>query len=102
MPAETAGLFADWPLSAEATPAQPAEAQEVGRDAPPRFKTIDRRQTFFRPVDVETLSDEDHPARAIWSVVERLDLSAFSEAARALEGCAGRSAIHPAIPHPAF
>ena len=97
MPAETAGLFADWPLSTEATPAQPAEAQEVGRDAPPRFKTIDRRQTFFRTVDVETLIDEEHPARAIWSVVERLDLSAFSEDARALEGCAGRSAIHPCL-----
>jgi len=97
MPAESAGLFADWPLSTEATPAQPAEAQEVGRDALPRFKTIDRRQTFFRTVDVETLIDEEHPARAIWSVVERLDLSAFSEDARALEGCAGRSAIHPCL-----
>jgi transposase len=97
MPGETDCLFADWPLPTEPTPAQTCGAQEAVRDAPPRFKVIDRRQTFFRTVDVETLIDEDHAARAIWSIVEKLDLSAFSEETRALEGCAGRSAIHPRL-----
>ena len=97
MPSETDCLFADWPLPTEPTPAQTCDAQEAHRDAPPRFKVIDRRQTFFRTVDVEALIDEDHAARAIWSIVEKLDLSAFSEETRALEGCAGRSAIHPRL-----
>lgn len=96
MPAETACLFADWPPSRE-TPAPPGAAQETVREAPPRFQVIDRRQAFFRTVDVETLIDEDHAARAIWGVVEKLDLSAFSEDARALEGGAGRSAMHPCL-----
>ena len=97
MPAEMDNLFADWPLAAEpvAVPQESAAANTPA--ASPRFKIIDRRQTFFRTVDVETLIDEDHAARAIWSILEQLDLSAFSEPARALEGCAGRSAIHPRL-----
>jgi transposase len=58
---------------------------------------IDRRQLFFRSVDVEALIEEDHPARAIWSVVEKLDLNAFREQTRAVEGSAGRSAVDPRL-----
>jgi transposase len=95
MPAETAGLFAEWPGTAEPAPrpVQPAEAPA----ASPRFRTIDRRQTFLRAVDVEALIDEDHAVRAIWSVVEKLDLSQFSEDARALRGRAGRSSTDPRL-----
>jgi transposase len=97
MPGETECLFADWPLPTEPTPAQTGGTPPAVRDTAPRFQVIDRRQTFFRTVDVETLIDEDHAARAIWSIVEKLDLSAFSEQTRALEGHAGRSAIHPRL-----
>jgi transposase len=48
-------------------------------------------------VDVETLIEEDHPARAIWSVVEKLDLSAFRSQTRAVEGVAGRCATDPRL-----
>lgn len=65
--------------------------------AQPRFKVIDRRQLFFRSVDVEALIEEDHAARAIWSVVEKLDLSAFREQTRAVAGAAGRSATDPRL-----
>lgn len=61
----------------------------------PRFQPIDRTQLFLRTVDVESLIAEDHPARAIWIFVGRLDLSPFSEEQRAVEGNAGRSAISP-------
>jgi transposase len=97
MPSETDCLFADWPLPTEPAPTQTGGTPEPVRDAAPRFKVIDRCQSFFRTVDVETLIDEDHAARAIWSTVEKLDLSAFSEETRALEGCAGRSAINPRL-----
>jgi len=94
MPVETASLFADWPLPSEPTP---APVQEKPRDAKPRFKAIDRRQSFFRAVDVEALIDEDHAARAIWSVVEELNLKGFSDEARAVEGFAGRAAVDPRL-----
>jgi transposase len=95
MPAETACLFADWPCTAESapTPAPPAEWSA----APPRFKTIERRQTFLRTVDVEALIDEEHAARAIWTVVEKLDLSQFSEDAKAVRGRAGRCSTDPCL-----
>jgi transposase len=97
MPAETDRLFADWPLDNEPTSARPDSVEEKPRDAQPRFKAIDRRQLLFRTVDVEALIEEDHAARAIWSVVEKLDLSGFSEEARAMEGLAGRAAIDPRL-----
>lgn len=97
MPAETGVLFADWPLNSEPAPARPEPVAEKLRDAQPRFQVIDRRQLFFRTVDVEALIEEDHAARAIWKVVEKLDLSGFSEQARAVEGVAGRAAIDPRL-----
>jgi len=65
MPAETDRLFADWPLDSEPASAPFDPVAEKPRDAQPRFKTIDRRQSFFRTVDVEALIEEDHAARAI-------------------------------------
>jgi transposase len=63
----------------------------------PRFQQIDRAQLFFRATDVESLIAEDHPVRAIWIFLGRLDLGKFSEEQRALEGNAGRSAISPRL-----
>lgn len=95
MPAETAGLFGDWPPERGSAPAPPALVEEKLRHAKPRFKPIDRKQMFLRTVDVESLIGENHAARAIWSVVKQLDLSAFSEQVLAVEGNAGRAAIDP-------
>src|SRR5216684_7192470 len=61
----------------------------------PRFQPIDRTQIFLRTTDVESLVAEDHPVRAIWIFLDRLDLSKFSEEQRAVEGSVGRSAISP-------
>jgi transposase len=94
MPAETLGLFVDWPLATEPAPAASPTAQA---SAPPRFKSIDRNQLFFRTVDVQALIEPDHAARAVWAVVAQLDLSRFSEQARALRGRAGRSGTDPRL-----
>src|SRR5438105_12346132 len=59
------------------------------------FQPIDRTQIFLRTTDVESLIAEDHPVRAIWIFLDRLDLSKFSEEQRAVEGSVGRSAISP-------
>jgi len=63
----------------------------------PRFQPIDRTQVFLRSTDVESLIPEDHPARAIWLFLTRLDLTRFSVDQRAVEGHAGRSAISPCL-----
>ena len=50
-----------------------------------RLKVVDRAQLLLRTVDVEKLIAEDHPARAIWEFVGRLDLSAYTEEVRSVE-----------------
>ena len=63
----------------------------------PRYEVIDRGQVCWRRVDVERLIGEEHPARAIWEFVGKLDLSRYSEEARALEGKAGRPGWEPRL-----
>lgn len=61
----------------------------------PRVQPVNRAQLQFRVVDVEALIPEDHPARAIWEFVGKVDLSRFTEQIRAVEGGAGRPAYDP-------
>jgi len=63
----------------ELIPDQPAATQApIEAEWPkPRLKLVNRKQLLMRTVDVEQLIAEDHPARAIWEFVGRLDLSAF-------------------------
>jgi transposase len=63
----------------------------------PLIRHVNRQQMSWRAVDVERLIGEDHPARAIWTLVGRLDLRAFYEgmASSAEEG--GRPAFDPQL-----
>lgn len=63
----------------------------------PRYEIINRQQLCWRRVDVERLIGEEHAARAIWEFVGKLDLSRYSEEARALEGKAGRPGWEPRL-----
>jgi transposase len=56
-----------------------------------------RAQMRFVPMDLEGLLPENHQARAVWTYVERLDLSEFYAAIGSREGSAGRPAIDPRI-----
>ena len=80
----------------EGGPGQPAPAP---REAPgePRLQTVTRQQMAWRVVDVEQLIAEDHPARAIWQLVGKLDLSSFYKSIGAVEGEAGRPALDPQL-----
>jgi transposase len=84
-PLQTGLLLPDW-QTLSAMPA-PSVVAVPGRA---RIKPINRNQTMMRVVDVEQLIEEDHPARAIWAFVGKLDLGPFHEPIEAVEGVAGR------------
>jgi transposase len=74
-----------------------AKEEQATRAAKPRYEAIDREQLCWRVVDVERLIGEEHPARAIWEFVGKLDLSGYSAEIRAVEGQAGRPAWDPRL-----
>jgi len=66
-------------------------------DEKPRVESPDRRQLLMAPLDLEQIIPEEHPARAVWAYVERLDLSAFYEAIEARGSEPGRPAKDPKL-----
>lgn len=60
-------------------------------------RRVNRAQMCWRPVDVEQLVAEDHPARAIWEFVGRLDLSGYYECIQSSEEAGGRPASDPQL-----
>jgi transposase len=65
--------------------------------AAPRLRRIDRTQMLLRSVVVEELIAEDHPARAMWAFVGRLDLTRYLAQVKAVEGAAGRPPFDPQL-----
>ena len=72
------------------TPAAPPEA-------PPRLRRPDRAQTLLEPCVIDELIGADHPARTIWAVVCKLDLSRFEEPIAARGASTGRAATDPRL-----
>jgi transposase len=83
-------------VETEARASSPAPAQPEAQGAP-RLERVNRQQMVWRSIDVEQLIEQDHPARAIWELVGRLDLSAYHQAIAAVEGKAGRPALDPQL-----
>jgi transposase len=73
------------------------EARQLGTGghAAARVMRVDRRQIIWEMLDVERLIEDDHPARAIWELVGRLDLVGFIATIGWLKGGAGRPAYDP-------
>lgn len=63
----------------------------------PRFEPINRQQVVLEPLDVERLIPSDHPARNIWEILGRMDLSGFLGAVKSVEGHAGRNLWEPKL-----
>src|ERR1700692_3780337 len=61
------------------------------------IRYVNRQQMSWRAVDVEQLISEDHPARAIWTLVGRLDLRRFYENIESSAEEGGRPAIDPQL-----
>ncbi len=88
-----ADLFGETPKTSDRVKQKEA-AKPEGK---PRFIEADRKQIHLRPVDLEDLIAADHPARAIWALLEELDLSVFYESILARGSRPGRPAIDPKI-----
>jgi transposase len=63
----------------------------------PRVLSAVRNQLEWRSFELDATLKEDHPARVMWAVVERLDLSAFYRDIRSRGENAGRPATDPKI-----
>jgi transposase len=77
----------------------PEQAEQVKPrpQGPPKLRTVNRLQTILATIYVEELIAADHKARAIWQLVEMMDLSRFCEPLRTTVGCSGRSAWDPRL-----
>jgi len=62
-----------------------------------RLRQAERAQIAWGRIDLDAMLPEDHPARAIWAVVERLDLSALYAQIAARDEVAGAPTIDPRI-----
>jgi len=72
-------------------------SQENPTNKQPLIRYVNRQQMSWRAVDVEHLIGEDHPARAIWALVGRLNLSAFYRAIESSVEQGGRPAFDPQL-----
>jgi transposase len=63
----------------------------------PRVRPLNRNQFRMLNLDVERLIPDEHPARAIWDLVGRVDLSPFYEKVKAVEGHAGQPPFDPRL-----
>ena len=60
-----------------------------------RLREPYRKQMILHPTDIDGLIEAEHSARAIWRVLENMDLSRFCAGIKAREGSAGRDANDP-------
>src|SRR5258708_18514160 len=72
-------------------------SQENSNNTRPLIRYVNRQQMSWRAVDVERLIGEDHPARAIWALVGRLDLRQFYEGIESSTAEGGRPAFDPQL-----
>ena len=69
---------------------------EPDLSTPPRLSVPDRLQLLSAKT-IDDLLEPNHPARAVWSYVQQLDLTLFYDRIRARGSLAGRPAIDPRL-----
>ena len=72
-------------------------SQENTTSKQPLIRYVNRQQMSWRAVDVDKLIAEEHRARAIWTLVGRLDLSPFYRAIESSTEEGGRPAFDPQL-----
>jgi transposase len=56
-----------------------------------KYVSLDRSQLQWAAFDLDSLIDQQHPARMIWQLTEKFDLKRFEEHVKTRQGEAGRS-----------
>ena len=79
------------PPTEERVPAPPTRPEEA------RVLKPNRQQLQWLPRDLDAALAEDHPARAIWGVLEEMDLSSFYGAIKATLDRPGRPTTDPEV-----
>lgn len=72
----------------------PSEGVPGGR---PHLAGPERHQMEWMPQCLNDLVPPDHPVRAVWGFIEKLDLTKFEKAVKVREGQAGRPAADPRV-----
>lgn len=80
-----------------AIPEQPESSKPSEPGGPVKLRRVNRNQLTMAQIDVEQLIDEDHPARGIWDICQKLDVSGYEAALRTREGEVGRAAWPPRL-----
>lgn len=83
-------------LPAMPEPTEPGAGQPT-RPAEARLVRAVRNQIEWAPRELDDALPPDHPARAIWGVLERLDLSVFYADIKAVADRPGRPASDPKV-----
>ena len=76
--------------------AVPPTLADPDRSVQPRLSVPDRQQLLSATI-IDDLLESDHPARAVWSYVQELDLASLYDHIRARGSVAGRPAIDPRV-----
>ncbi len=63
----------------------------------PRLRLANRQQLRLEPVDLDSRIEQHHPVRAIWRMLERMDLARFYQPIKAVEGKPGQDTTDPRI-----
>jgi transposase len=85
------GTLFELPPTEERAPAPPTRPQEA------RVLKPNRQQLQWLPRDLEAALAEEHPARAIWGVLDKMDLSGFYGAIKATLDRPGRPTTDPQV-----
>jgi hypothetical protein len=87
----TEGTLFELPPPREPAPPPPTRPEEA------RLLRPVRQQLQWAPRDLEAVVPEEHPARAIWTLLENLDLSAFYGSIKAVLEGPGRPTTDPQV-----
>jgi transposase len=90
-------LFPDPILAGEPIRNEPEAAPPAAPKASPRLRLAKRSQVQAFCESLDQRLDADHPARAVWAFVQKLDLAALHDRIKSVEGQAGRDANDPRI-----
>jgi len=90
----TLPLFGPDDLPEPPSPAQAAQSMPPGK---PRLRRPVRDQVMVRWASLDDLLEADHPVRAVWAAVCKLDLKSWLGEIKAVEGHVGRDATDPRL-----